>query len=620
MTTESRLLGGRYQLQDALGYGGMAEVHRARDTRLDRDVAIKTLRVDLARDPLFQSRFRREAQSAAALNHPSIVAVYDTGEDRSGEAPVPYIVMEYVPGQTLRDILAAEGQLPWRRALDVVARILAALDYSHRQGIVHRDIKPGNVMIDPDGRVKVMDFGIARAVAAATAALTQTATVMGTAQYLSPEQARGESVDARSDVYSTGCLLYELLTGSPPFTGDSPVAVAYQHVREDAVPPSELVAELPPVVDAIVLKAMAKNPVNRYQSAEEMRADCERALVGAPVEATPLLPVGTAATAVVGGTHALPAAAVTGVLRPDGAGSTLLRPPRRRRRRIATILLLVLACLLLLVGATLLTRMLLTNARTVVVPSVGNAQLPAAEAAIRRVGLVPRAVRQHSTQPAGTVLRQNPNGGVRVRKHAIVTLYYSVGPALATVPNVTGQLFSAAATILQSDGFTVPPGTPQDSNQPKGTVLKQNPPANAAVPPGSSVQLTVASGRNTVPSEIGVDQATANQDLVNAGFNVRTRPVLSSQTPGTVIGQDPSGGSLPLGSTVTIDVATSPPSPSPTPSPSPKPTATPTPTASPTPTTSPTPTSPSPSPSLGGVPPAAKPNSAGGPAGSSTSR
>src|SRR6266545_2813356 len=276
-----RLLGGRYQVGELLGYGGMAEVHRGRDLRLGRDVAIKTLRTDLARDETFQIRFRREAQNAASLNHPAIVAVYDTGEETAptGET-IPYIVMEFVNGRTLKEVLGAERRLMPRRALEITGDICAALEFSHRHGIIHRDIKPGNVMLTPTGQVKVMDFGIARALASGATTMTQTAAVIGTAQYLSPEQARGEAVDARSDVYAAGCVLFELLTGEPPFTGDSPVAVAYQHVREDPKPPSALNPRVSPALDAVVLKAMSKGPANRYQSAAEMRTDLVRVLSG----------------------------------------------------------------------------------------------------------------------------------------------------------------------------------------------------------------------------------------------------------------------------------------------------------------------------------------------------
>jgi serine/threonine protein kinase len=281
--TQPRLLGSRYELDSLVGRGGMAEVFRARDVRLHRTVGVKTLRYDLAHDQALQVRFRREAQSAAALNHPSIVAIYDTGEDLANGTAVPYIVMEFVDGQTLRDLLHDYGTLPPRRAAEITVSVLTALDYSHRHGIVHRDIKPGNVIVTQSGDVKVMDFGIARN--DVQLALTKTDQVIGTAQYMSPEQARGERVDARSDLYSTGCLLYELLTGRPPFTGDSPVAIVYQHVKEDPVPPSRVDPEVPAWADGIALKALQKDPARRYQSADEMRNDIQQALAGTPVTA-----------------------------------------------------------------------------------------------------------------------------------------------------------------------------------------------------------------------------------------------------------------------------------------------------------------------------------------------
>ena len=303
------LIGGRYELGELLGRGGMAEVRKGTDTRLGRVVAVKRLRTDLASDATFQARFRREAQSAASLNHPAIVAVYDTGEEPAADGSgvsQPYIVMEYVAGRTLRDILREGRKILPERALEITSGVLSALDYSHRAGIIHRDIKPGNVMLTPSGDVKVMDFGIARAISDAASTMTQTAAVVGTAQYLSPEQARGETVDSRSDVYSAGCLLYELLTGRPPFVGDSPVAVAYQHVREPALPPSDHDTDLPPEIDAIVMKALAKRLEDRYQSAAAMRSDIERYLAGSPVQAPIPPPVVAAPPAVVdhGDVHA----------------------------------------------------------------------------------------------------------------------------------------------------------------------------------------------------------------------------------------------------------------------------------------------------------------------------
>src|SRR5215208_4974030 len=282
-------VGGRYELGELLGRGGMAEVRKGTDVRLGRTVAVKRLRTDLASDATFQARFRREAQSAASLNHTAIVSVYDTGGELASDGSnvsQPYIVMEYVAGRTLRDILREGRKILPERALEIASGVLSALDYSHRAGIIHRDIKPGNVMLTPSGDVKVMDFGIARAISDASSTMTQTAAVVGTAQYLSPEQARGEPVDSRSDVYSAGCLLYELLTGRPPFIADSPVAVAYQHVREPAAPPSDHDTDLPPEVDAIVMKSLAKRVEDRYQSAAAMRSDIERYLAGHPVRAT----------------------------------------------------------------------------------------------------------------------------------------------------------------------------------------------------------------------------------------------------------------------------------------------------------------------------------------------
>ena len=334
--TTPRLLSERYELGEVLGFGGMSEVHRGLDTRLGRDVAVKVLRADLARDPQFQMRFRREAQNAAALNHPAIVAVYDTGEVQSDFGPLPYIVMEYVDGQTLREIVKTTGPMSQQQVLDVMADVCAALDFSHRHQIIHRDVKPANIMINRAGAVKVMDFGIARALGEGQN-VTQTAAVIGTAQYLSPEQARGEAVDARSDVYAAGCVLYELLTGEPPFTGDSPVAVAYQHVREDPKSPSEVNPAVPPSLDAIVLKALSKNPANRYQSAAEMRSDLVRVRGGqsplAPAvmsadERTAMMAAGppTGATRRINGRGVPPPASPM-----TGVAST--RWPARARRR-----------------------------------------------------------------------------------------------------------------------------------------------------------------------------------------------------------------------------------------------------------------------------------------------
>ncbi|MCL6537327.1 MAG: Stk1 family PASTA domain-containing Ser/Thr kinase [Acidothermus sp.] len=564
-----RILGDRYELGEIIGYGGMAEVHRGRDLRLGREVAIKTLRVDLARDTTFQTRFRREAQSAAALNHPSIVAVYDTGESLLDGVAVPYIVMEYVDGRTLRDILKLEPHILPRRALEIVADVLDALDYSHRNGIVHRDIKPGNIMITRDGQVKVMDFGIARAVAQSSATVTQTAAVIGTAQYLSPEQARGEPVDQRSDIYSTGCLLYELLTGTPPFTGESAVAVAYQHVREDPVPPSRINPDVPPAVDAIVMKALAKNPANRYQSAAEMRTDIERALRGQPVQATPLLLDPTEQLAPVTQVQEMP-------------------PPRGRRG--LTYTLLALAAIALLIGIGLLLRQFLTSThgpQTIPVPNVKGMTQAQAEQVLTGRGFKVRPEDEPSaTVPKGVVIDQNPTAGYPLAQGSTVTIFVSSGPRLVAVPDVRNKTLDEARQLLQQQGLKVGSVSNQNSQEPQGTVLAQDPAAGTQIPAGSAVNLVVASGTGTVPDVRGLPESDAEQELSASGYqyNVVQEPSDQVQA-GYVINQSPGPGrTAPIGSTITLYVSSGPAaSPSegpPSSSPPTSPSTTPSPTAS----------------------------------------
>ncbi len=394
--TTPRLLSDRYELGDTLGYGGMSEVHRGMDKRLGRDVAVKVLRADLARDPQFQLRFRREAQNAAALNHPAIVAVYDTGEVQSEFGPLPYIVMEYVDGHTLREIVKTQGPMSQQRVIEVMADVCAALDFSHKHNIIHRDVKPANIMINRAGAVKVMDFGIARALGEGQN-VTQTAAVIGTAQYLSPEQARGEAVDARSDVYAAGCVLFELLTGEPPFTGDTPVAVAYQHVREDPRSPSEVNPQVTPALDAIVLKALSKNPANRYQSAAEMRADLVRVRSGqqplAPIvmsedERTALLnnPRATGQTRRINGAGATRYAPAPPPP-PAAYGDYDDEPDRRRGRRIAIgIAAAVVVGLLALTGFLIFGGS--PTVKQVQVPNVSGQQPEAARAALQAANLL----------------------------------------------------------------------------------------------------------------------------------------------------------------------------------------------------------------------------------------
>jgi serine/threonine protein kinase/beta-lactam-binding protein with PASTA domain len=601
--TQPRLLGDRYELEGVVGRGGMAEVYRARDLRLDRIVAIKTLRPDLARDATFQARFRREAQSAASLNHPSIVAVYDTGEDMSTGTPVPYIVMEYVDGRTVRDLLIEGHRLLPERALEIVNGVLRALEYSHQAGIVHRDIKPGNVMVTRNGDVKVMDFGIARAMSDAQSTMTQTAQVIGTAQYLSPEQARGERVDARSDLYSTGCLMYELLTGRPPFTGDSPVAIAYQHVRENPIPPSRLDPDLPPWADAIVLKAMAKAPGDRYQSAAEMQADLQRASSGMQVAAMASPPTRAEyygdygdrtqrmgpSTMMAGAATGSQYAPRTGQFEPSTYGNGY--PPRKSwaRRWLPWLIPAAVIIAVIAVAASMLT----SHGKTYNVPPVDGLSLQAAEAQVQQAGLTANPVGQaNPTIPKNQVISTNPANGQSVPAGSTVTIYYSTGAGPITLKDYTGQQVGMAETALQTLGLTVQTKQDPNSTAPQGQVVQQNPPGGTKVSPGSTVTLTVSGGSKTVPSVIGdTNYLHAEQVLQNAGFQVTAQPQAAPATqpvqPGVVWSQSPAGGTTqPPGTMITIFYQ---PQPTATPTTS-APTSTPPTSPSPTPTVSTTPT------------------------------
>ncbi|MEU7001505.1 Stk1 family PASTA domain-containing Ser/Thr kinase [Nonomuraea sp. NPDC046570] len=559
--TQPRLLGGRYELDGVVGRGGMAEVYRARDIRLDRIVAIKTLRADLARDHTFQARFRREAQSAASLNHPAVVAVYDTGEDVSEGAPVPYIVMEFVDGRTLRDLLRADRRLLPERATELVDGILRALDYSHRGGIVHRDIKPANVMITRAGDVKVMDFGIARAMADSAATMTQTAQVIGTAQYLSPEQARGERVDARSDIYSTGCVLYELLTGQPPFTGDSPVAIAYQHVREEPIPPSQIDPEIPQWADAIVLKAMAKDPAQRYQSAGEMRADIQRAMSGMPVDAQTMALSNNygAGTRTMAATQAGgPATQRTGAIQPyeygeDGGGGG--RGGGRRRAggggggNIAKTLAWILVPLLVIgafvgIGYKFLSSDETPTASKVKVPTLKTQTLDAAKQQLTALNLKFTVTEEYSDEVAkNAVISTEPDGGAEVDKGSSVALLVSKGVQKVEVPDVIGASVDEAKTTLEGADFKVSI-VYEMSGREQGKVYDMKPKAGAEAAKGSTVKIMVPKQQMPIPSVVGLTQEEAIKALKAEGFRWKIVEQASDQHPaGTVITQSPEGGS-----------------------------------------------------------------------------
>ncbi|MFJ8661383.1 Stk1 family PASTA domain-containing Ser/Thr kinase [Streptomyces sp. NPDC093795] len=572
---EPRRLGGRYELGSVLGRGGMAEVYIAQDTRLGRTVAVKTLRADLARDPSFQARFRREAQSAASLNHPAIVAVYDTGEDMvydsaSGTGSgvsIPYIVMEYVDGSTLRELLHSGRKLLPERTLEMTVGILQALEYSHRAGIVHRDIKPANVMLTRTGQVKVMDFGIARAMGDAGMTMTQTAAVIGTAQYLSPEQAKGEQVDARSDLYSTGCLLYELLTVRPPFIGDSPVAVAYQHVREEPQTPSNFDAEITPEMDAIVLKALVKDPDYRYQSADEMRADIEACLDGQPVAAAAAMGMGMGAPSYGGGYGGYPPEdqPTTALRQADPAGQTSMLPPinaddggygyddrpdRRRggqKKSNTSTILLVLAGILVLVGAIFIGVSIFDKKegnRQIAVPQLVGQTVEAANGLAANAAVkLQQAGTERCDQPTGSICRQTPvaEAGAKMETGGTVQVYVSEGAPLVEVPDVNEKSQESAETLLKEKGFKVKVEQ-EESDEDPGTVLRQNPQGGTKAEKNSEITITVAKQKlKTVPPVVGNQLAQADQQLKALGFVVVTEEVDSEKPKGEVLEQTPNG-------------------------------------------------------------------------------
>jgi eukaryotic-like serine/threonine-protein kinase len=556
MTTPQHL-SDRYELGEILGFGGMSEVHLARDVRLHRDVAVKVLRADLARDPSFYLRFRREAQNAAALNHPAIVAVYDTGEAETAAGPLPYIVMEYVNGVTLRDIVHADGPMSAQRAIEVIADACQALNFSHQHGIIHRDVKPANIMISSADAVKVMDFGIARAIADAGNSVTQTAAVIGTAQYLSPEQARGDAVDARSDVYSLGCVLYEILTGEPPFIGDSPVAVAYQHVREDPVPPSQRYEGVSAELDAVVLKALAKNPDNRYQTAAEMRADLVRVHSGEAPEAPKVL---TAAER-----SSLMASAHPGdSSRPhtDPLPHQELDFARDRSQgSVSRWAVAVVALAVLTVVVTILIDTFGGGMRNVQVPDVQGQASADAIAALQNRGFKTRTQQKpDSAVPPDHVIGTDPGANVSVAAGGQITINVSTGPEQREVPDVSSLSYSAAVKKLQSAGFTRfkqvnSPSTPEM----KDKVIGTNPPANQTSAITNEIAVIVGSGPSTkqVPDVAGQTVDLAQKNLTVYGFTKFGQAAVDSpRPPGDVIGTNPPAGAIvPVDSVIQMQIS-----------------------------------------------------------------
>jgi beta-lactam-binding protein with PASTA domain/serine/threonine protein kinase len=540
MTTPQHL-SDRYELGEILGFGGMSEVHLARDVRLHRDVAVKVLRADLARDPSFYLRFRREAQNAAALNHPAIVAVYDTGEADTPNGPLPYIVMEYVEGITLRDIVHGDGPMEPQRAIEIIADACQALNFSHQHGIIHRDVKPANIMISKAGAVKVMDFGIARALADANS-VTQTAAVIGTAQYLSPEQARGEKVDARSDVYSLGCVLYEILTGEPPFIGDSPVAVAYQHVREDPVPPSQRHPDISPEMDAVVLKSLAKNPDNRYQTAAEMRSDLIRVHSGETPDAPKVFTDAerTSLLASTGPMHQTPPTEqLTPHRRADGE--------RDRGQSVGRWLIAVAALAVLTVVVTIAINMVGGNTRDVQVPDVTNQASADAVVALQNAGFKTRTQQKPDSkvQP-DHVINTEPDAGTEVAAGDEITINVSTGPEQREIPDVASLSYADAVKKLSDAGFgrfkqSPSPSTPELKDRVVGTL----PPANQTSAITNEITIVVGSGPESRPvPDVKNQNVDSAQQVLNASGFAKSVPVQvdSPEPAGQVLGTVPSAG------------------------------------------------------------------------------
>ncbi len=580
-------LAGRYEVRSLIGRGGMAEVHLGFDTRLSRVVAIKMLRRDLALDSIFQARFRREAQSAASLNHPNIVAVYDTGEEIVSDATnrslaIPYIVMEYVEGHTVKELISDGTAVPINEAIEIVSGVLSALQYSHANHLVHRDIKPGNIMLTPEGKVKVMDFGIARALTDSQATMTQTNAVVGTAQYLSPEQARGETVDARSDLYSTGVVLFELLTGRPPFKGDSAVAVAYQHVEQIPPTPSSILPDIPDSLDRVVLKALAKNRDDRYRSAAEMLSDLQRVArgmdVGAPPAdswATEVLP----SAGLVGARAAVPAATSTVSAPAAGVSSTSTSLPAvssdgdaaskaatARKRRTAIIMTLVVIALLLIGGSVWALSRSAATPEAVSVPNVVGLSQADAKSQIEAAGLEwelnPEKVAS-DTVDKDAVASTDPAGGAQAEKGSTVRVTISSGPDSVTLPdNLVGMSPDEARQAVEALGlkWEVNSSKVASDTVAEGKVAQTNPSPGSKVKAGQTITAYLSSGSDQVevPDLVGMSQDQARSALKAVGLelgNVTT--VDSDKDKDRIVSQDPETGSkVKKGTTIAVSIST----------------------------------------------------------------
>jgi serine/threonine-protein kinase len=568
----------------------MAEVHLGVDTRLGRRVAIKLLRSSLANDPTFRLRFRQEAQAAARMTHPTIVRVFDAGEETvlepgGGETQLPFIVMEYVDGKLLKDLMKTGPMTP-SEAAHILSGVLTALEYSHRAGVVHRDIKPGNVMVTRAGQVKVMDFGIARAISDSSATVAQTTAILGTAQYFSPEQAKGETVDARSDLYSTGVVLYEMMTGRPPFKADSPVAVAYQHVSEQPRTPSEVNPQIGESMDAVILRALEKDKRDRYSSAAEFRDDLEAVAAGRKPAAR--LPSVDPEPDLFGGAEPTPETVIRQLAFDDDApAATSTRPPALWVWGGILCVAVVVAAVALWVAAVA-TGNFGADLRTVPDDLVGATET-SATSAVKHLDLVPVLHRVASdTVSKGDVIRTSPGAGHRVAANTAVNLWISTGRPTTTVPTVTDERQDAATAELQAAGLELGPVSTQHSQTvPEGVVLSTSPKAGATAFKGDRVRLVVSDGKVSLPdlrqqtvdsaskavSDLGLTPSPQSTGICAAAADT------ALSLPNTVLSQSPPAGDVAQGSEVQISYCDPSPgaaTPGPTPSPTPTPTPTPT--------------------------------------------